>query len=80
MLGRTRYCSTSRVMLLDHHEFRQVRKLASVPPDSVPSVAGWAQWGSPPSWRWPMPSGPLRCFLDMDDAFARVRQDAQDEE
>jgi len=65
----------SAVTLLDHHEFREVRKLADVCRllgalcllvGLNPGIAAFLALAD-------AEPGPLRCFLDMDDALAHAR-------
>ncbi|BCD84627.1 sigma-B regulator RsbS [Pseudomonas solani] len=65
----------SAVMLLDHHEFKEVRKVADVCRllgancllvGLNPGIAAFLALAD-------ADPGPLRCFIDMDDALAHVR-------
>ncbi|MCO4198088.1 anti-anti-sigma factor [Aeromonas hydrophila] len=84
MLGRQHavLLDFSGVMLLDHHEFRQVHKLAEVCRllGAVCLLVGLNAGIAAFLALADAEPGPLRCFLDMDDAFAHVRTTLKDEE
>jgi len=83
MLGRQHavLLDFSGVMLLDHHEFRQVRKLAEVC-RLLGAVCCWlgSMQGSPPSWRCRCRARAAALLSRHGDAFAHVRRTLKDEE